>query len=147
MCSPPSISSFCHTVTVWLSKWRPNHTCVISIFTIVSAFVLWSNLSCRIRYWFHKRLAITHRLSGERRVNFLSSSISLKVYCLLGMLADFLFVQASLFTKPLLYFFITSSFMFLHQISIENLFFTNEDCCFSSVLEPSIILSPDSGRM
>lgn len=146
MCSPPSISSFCHTVTVWLSKWRPNHTCVISIFTIVSAFVLWSNLSCRIRYWFHKRLAITHRLSGERRVNFLSSSISLKVYCLLGMLADFLFVQASLFTKPLLYFFITSSFMFLHQISIENLFFTNEDCCFSSGLEPSIILSPDSGR-
>lgn len=131
-------------MTVWLSKWQSNYTCVIGIFTIVSASVLWSNLSCQIRYWFHKRLCITHRMSGERQVNFLSSGVSLKAYFLLGILADFLFVQANSFTKPLLYFFITCSFMFLQQMIIENLFFTNEDCS-SSVLEPSTILSPDSG--
>lgn len=66
-------------------------------------------------------------MSGEREVYFLTISISLKVYFLVGLFVVLLFVKVSLFTRPLLYFFITYSLMFMNQIIIGNLFLTNED--------------------
>lgn len=66
-------------------------------------------------------------MSGERGVYFLTFSISLNVYFLVGLFVVLLFVKVSLFTRPLLYFFLTYSLMFMNQIIVGNLFLTNED--------------------
>lgn len=100
-------------------------TRVISIFIIVSPFVLWSKILCQIRYRFRKKLCITHRMSGVAYL--LAFSISLKVCFLVGLFLELLFVKASLFTGPLLYFFLSYSLMFMHRMIIRNIFFTNED--------------------
>lgn len=92
-------------------------TCVISIFIIVSPFVLWSKISCQIRYRFRKKLYITHRMSGVAYL--LSFSISLKVCFLVGLFLELLFVEASLFTGLLLYFFLSYSLMFIHWMIIR----------------------------
>lgn len=126
--SPALISLF---ILWWYGYPNGNKTTrVISIFIIVSSFVLWSKISCQIRYRFRKKLCITHRMSGVAYL--LSFSISLKVCFLVVLLPELLFVKASLFTGPLLYFFITCSLMFVHRI--RNTFFTNEDCCSSILL-------------